>query len=414
MSGPSQSEERTAWIALAAVDGLGEHLLPRIAAAFGSAAQVLDAARTLGAGTLARRLREAAHSGLRDATIAGVRAAADDPHAVTRQLQALDGWALTPWDPGYPPSLRVIDPPPPVLFGAGDPAVLSTTPLIAVVGTRRPTPLGRSLAGRVGAALASRGATVVSGLAIGIDAVAHAACLDAGGRTVGVIGGGLLHAGPRANDHLVRAIRDGGGVVVGEHPPDTVPTRGTFPRRNRIISGLSMATIVVEAPIASGALITARHALEQGRTVFAATGRPSDVAVAGCLALLRESPAHPLIGIEELLLDLGLTGSDRASAASPGRGLDARSALASLGSVERDVARLLLDGPMTTDSLVGASGHPAAVVAGALTLLQLRGWVVPLGPLQVPAGPLLLGSTSQERRARPTAMPMEGTDQDPP
>ena len=116
--------------------------------------------------------------------------------------------------------------------------------------------------------------TVVSGLAIGIDGVAHSTTLETGGRTVAVIGGGLAHAGPRPHAGLIAAIRDGGGAIVGEHPPDTLPTRGTFPRRNRIISGLSMATVVIEAPIGSGALITARHALEQGRPVFAATGRP--------------------------------------------------------------------------------------------------------------------------------------------
>ncbi len=137
-----------------------------------------------------------------------------------------------------------------------------------------------------------------------------------------VIGGGLPDAGPRAHAALARSIRDGGGAIVGEHPPDTVPTQGTFPRRNRIISGLSVATVVIEAPIASGSLITARHALEQGRAVFAAPGRPSDPATAGCLALLRETPARPLVGIAELMLDLGLTaaaeGGAPVGAALPG------------------------------------------------------------------------------------------------
>ena len=193
--------------------------------------------------------------------------------------------------------------------------------------------------------------------------------------------------------------------IVGEHPPDTAPTQGTFPRRNRIISGLSMATVVIEAPVGSGALITARHALEQGRPVFAATGRPTDAAVAGCLALLRESPARPLVGIEELLLDLGLardaaqTLTDGSPTAPAGRPMHAGDALALLGPVERDVARLLLHGPASTDALVLGTRHPAAVVAGALTLLQLRGWVFPMGPLQVAAGPLLV---PVPRRGGPT------------
>lgn len=395
MNRSTADDERTAWIALAAVDGLGEHLVPRIAAAFGSAAHVLDAARSPDGTRFGHRLRSAAATGLRPATIEGVRTAALDPTAVLRRLRDLEGWVMTPWDRGYPEGLRVIDPPPPVLFGIGDIAALDAHPLIAVVGTRRPTPFGRTLAGRVAAALVDRGATVVSGLAIGIDGIAHAAALGAGGRTVAVIGGGLPDAWPRAHAALARAIRDGHGAIIGEHPPDTLPTRGTFPRRNRIISGLSVATVVIEAPATSGALITARHALEQGRAVYAAPGRPFDRATAGCLALLRETPARPLVGTAELMVDLGLTGTGHTTSvdgppgtATPGRPLHAGDALAMLGPVERAVARRVLDGPVSTDALVLSTGQPPAVVAGALTLLQLRGWVVPLGPLQVAAGPL--------------------------
>jgi len=400
-------DQRTAWIALAAVDGLGEHLVPRIAEAFGGAAEVLDAAVRQGASRFGHRLRAAAETGIRQSTVDGVRAAARDPDAVGRRLRALDAWALTPWDPGYPRALRMIDPSPPVLFGTGDPAALSARPLVAVVGTRRPTPAGRAFAAGVAAALAGRGVTVVSGLALGIDGVAHSVTIESGGCTVAVIGGGLAHAGPRSHAALIGAIRAGRGAIVGEHPPDTPPSTGTFPRRNRIISGLSMATVVIEAPVGSGALITARHALEQGRPVFAATGRPSDPAVAGCLALLRESPARPLIGIEELLLDLGLTdddadpGADPSLSASPSRPMHAGDALALLGPVERDVARLLLNGPASTDALVIGAGHSAAVVSGALTLLQLRGWVVPMGPLQVAAGPLLQPVPTAAHRAPP-------------
>lgn len=407
MTSHERDEERTAWIALASVDGLGEHLVPRLAAAFGGAKDVLEAARMLSTTRLASLLRAAAQAGLRPATIEGVQTAARDPEAVLRRLGQLDGWALTPWDQAYPAQLRVIDPPPPVLFGTGDVAALSHEPLIAIVGTRRPSPSGRSLAARIAAALATRGGTVISGLAIGIDGVAHATTLETGGRTIGVIGGGLARGIPRPHAALARAIGRGGGAVVGEHPPDTEPTRGTFPRRNRIISGLSQATLVIEAPIGSGALITARHALEQGRTVFAATGRPGDPATAGCLALLRESPARPLVGVEELLVDLGF--ADDASRHTNEQRPDARplhagQALALLGTVERDVAQRLLQGPVSTDALVVATKQPAVIVAGALTLLQLRGWVIPLGPLQVAAGPLLL----------PAPTSAAGTHRDPP
>ena len=338
--------ERAAWITLASVDGLG-HLVPRLAAAFGGAAQVLSAAAQPHHGRVDGRIRAAAESGLRPATLEGIHAAARDPEAVHRRLRELDAWALKPWDAAYPRALRVVDPPPPALFGVGDPLALASEPLVAVVGTRRPTPAGRALAGRVTAALSIRGVTIVSGLAMGIDGVAHATSLDIGGRTVAVIGGGLAHGWPRAHDSLARAIRDGLGAIIGEHPPDVIPTKGTFPRHNRIISGLSRATVVIEAPLGSGALITARHALDQGRQVFAAPGRPSDPATAGCLALLRESPAQALVGVEELIIDLGLadgspgvvpegvTGGFR-----PARAMHAGDALAVLGDVERSVARL--------------------------------------------------------------------------
>ncbi len=405
---PSQpSDERRAWIALAAVDGLGEHLVPRLAAAFGGAAGVLAAARRSGDQRFGRILREAAETGLRASTILGVQAAARDPDAIIRRLTSLNAWALAPWDPEYPRPLLEIEPSPPALFGAGDPAALTAEPMVAVVGTRRPSPQGRGFAGRLAAALATCGATVVSGLAFGIDGVVHAATLEAKGRTVAVIGGGLVHGGPRSHGALMREVIASGGAVVSEHPPDTVPTRGTFPRRNRLISGLTRATLVIEAPAGSGALITARHALEQGRLVFAMPGRPADPTTAGCLALLRETPARPLVGIDELLLDLELTSETRDATAQHGvparsRPLDSSNALALLGGVERAVASLLLDGPKSADALVSGTGHPPAVVAGALTLLQLRGWVVPIGPLQVAAGPLLLpgsdaiGTTHQD------------------
>jgi DNA processing protein len=404
MTAPSRADERTAWIALAGVDGLGEILIPRLAAAFGSAAHLLEVAARLDPARFGRRLRSAAETGLRSTTIEAVQATARDPEAMLRRLRELDAWALTPWDIGYPDPVRVIDPSPPVLFGTGDPATLRAEPLVAVVGTRRPTPAGRALAGRVAAALAERGVTVVSGLAFGIDGIAHAVTLETGGRTLAVIGGGLTYLGPRAHRALAASIRTAGGAIVGEHPPDSRPTQGTFPRRNRIISGLCRATLVIEAPISSGALITARHALEQGRAVFAAPGRPGDGVTAGCLALLRETPARPLVGIDELLVDLDLgdmPGSPEVAGSAgggPGRPLDAAAALAVLGPVERAIAARLLDGPVSSDVLVTQTGQSPAVVAGALTLLQLRGWVIPLGPLQVAAGPLLLRPTGKTGR----------------
>jgi DNA processing protein len=400
---PKARAERDAWIALGAVEGLGETLLPRLCAALGGAAAVLDRARRTEPQRFAREVREAAGVPVRAALATGIRAAAHDPRAVFRRVAELDGWVMTPWDESFPSQLRAIDPPPPVLFGRGDIAAASRAPLVAVVGTRRPTPGGRLLATRVATALATHGVTVVSGLAVGIDGAAHAAVAEVGTPTVAVIGGGLAAGVPRAHLGLAASILATGGAIVSELAPDVIPTKGTYPRRNRIISGLAAATIVVEAPPRSGALITARHALEQGRSLFVAPGRPGDRVVAGCLALLRETPARPLVGVEELLVDLGLTGqAGGASAARPGSPLDAQAALATLGPVERAVASVLVSGPTSIDAIVRSTGHPASVVAGALTLLQLRGWADPMGPLQLPAGPLLLSRSARAAHRDPT------------
>jgi DNA processing protein len=255
------------------------------------------------------------------------------------------------------------------------------------VGTRRPTGRGRELARVIGARLAEGGAVVVSGLAVGIDGAAHRGALDVGAQTIAVIGSGPDDPGPSANRGLARAIVRS-GAIVSELSPGVHATRGTYPRRNRIISALSDATIVVEAPARSGALITARHALEQGRVLLVAPGRPLDPAVAGNLALLRETPARPLVGLDELLVDVGLDSASRPGDTRAGQ-LSASSAIETLQGPQRAVAVALSAGPRTMDALIEASGQPPGVVAAALTLLQLRGWAHVLGTLQLPAGPLL-------------------------
>ena len=388
-----RSVERTAWLALASVRGVGEHTLPRLVAAFGSATATLQLAADTTEPRLQALLERILERPLPQELTTAIQEAAADPGHVGRRVAELGGWTLTPFDSAFPERLRGIEPMPPALFGMGDQGVLSDRRSVAVVGTRHPTPIGRTLAASIATALVDHGASVVSGLAFGIDGAAHAATLAAGGRTVAVIGGGLAHAGPRAHRLLLQAILAAGGALVGEHPPDAVPTRGTFTRRNRIISGLAGATVVIEAPERSGALITARHALEQGRPVFAAPGRPGDPAVMGCLSLLRETPTRPIVGIAELLEDLELDGLGLDARvdqpASAAHHLDAASALRLLAPPERAVAAQLLRGPASTDAIARATGLGPSVVAGSLTLLQLGGWSQPLGPLHLPAGPLV-------------------------
>lgn len=206
--------------------------------------------------------------------------------------------------PEYPPLLEAISDPPEELHLRGDPELLSRV-AIAVVGSRKATDLGRAMAEQLGARLAERGAVVVSGLAVGIDAAAHRGALAVGGSTVAILGGGLDVAAPAANRRLAGRIgRE--GCLVTEFPPGTPPLAHHFPRRNRIIAGLARIVVVVEATRKSGALTTARHALAAGREVMAVPGHPlmpNSVGVNGLLfdgARPVRSPDDVLNELEEL------------------------------------------------------------------------------------------------------------------
>ena len=267
---------------------------------------------------------------------------------------------------------------------------------VAIVGTRRPTAIGRNTAARIADAVAGLGATVVSGLAMGIDGAAHAAAIGADAPTIAVIGGGHDRLYPAAHRGLARRIVDGGGAVLSEFAPETAPSRGTFPRRNRIISGLADATVVVEAGARSGALTTAAWALEQGRDLFIVPGRLDDPSVAGCLAFLREGgpDARIVAGIPELLDDLGLVGVAPHAKASADRGgheaegASTEAVLVSLPPVARAIAREVVAGRTSVDELVTATGLGGATVLGAITALEVRGLLVETFGRYRAAGPL--------------------------
>jgi DNA processing protein len=367
--------ERDAWVVLAGVEGVGPVSFGRLLAAFGSAEAVLAAARApASSATLVAATRDpdGGSATLSPAAAANVRAAAADPSPHLAPVRRSGVAVLTLADDAYPSRLRAIELPPPVLFLLGEAGALDRPRSIAIVGTRRPTQHGRATAGRIADGVAGLGATVVSGLALGIDGAAHAAAVRAGTPTVAVIGGGHARLYPAAHRVLAAAIADGGGAVISEFTPDTQPSRGTFPRRNRIISGLADATVVVEAGARSGALTTAAWALEQGRALHIVPGRLDDPAVAGCLAFLREAgpEARIVAGIPELLEDLGLL-------AAGGRRLGPDDALlGTLSSVEREVALLIAAGVATVDELALATGARGATILGALTGLELRGLVL--------------------------------------
>jgi DNA processing protein len=321
-----------------------------------------------------------------------LRKTAQDPSAPLVAIAQRGLWTYTVLDTDYPARLRDLINPPAVIHGLGDSGALHRTRAIGVVGTRRPTPAGRALTTRICARLVECGATVVSGLAVGIDGAAHAATLERGGITVGVIGGGHRYPGPRAHQRLRNEVVASGGAVISEHHPDSHATRGTYPRRNRIIAALSDALIVVEAPRKSGALSTARHALELGRPVLVAPGRVGDWSMAGALALLRDTPARPLVGLDEMVADLGyLAALPAAGAMTSGDEAVTSSrepALAMLGAAERAVARRLCEGPAGLDLLVAETGLGPSVVSSAVTFLLMRGWAHAVGPAYVAAGPL--------------------------
>ena len=373
--GPDSVTEREAWVVLAGVPGLGPVSFARLLAAFGTASSILRSATEPGAAprlVAATADRDGGSPSLGVPAAAALAVAAADPDLVLAPVRRSGVSVITLSDDGYPSRLRRIDLPPPVLFLLGGLAALDRPSAVAVVGTRRPTAVGRATAARIADAVAGRGATIVSGLAFGVDAAAHAATVRLGAPTVAVIGGGHERLYPASHRGLADAIVAAGGAVVSEFAPDTSPSRGTFPRRNRIISGLADATVVVEAGARSGALTTAAWALEQGRGLYIVPGRLDDPAVAGSLAFLREAgpEARVVAGIAELLEDLGLGGD-----VAPGSAA-ATVARSGLGPAEAAAAGALAAGAATPDEIAAATGLPGASVLAVLTALEIRGLVV--------------------------------------
>ena len=205
---------------------------------------------------------------------------------LVEDAERLGARILIPDDAGFPPLLRTIAEPPPVLFALGNLALLER-PALAVVGSRDHTGYGETVARSVAAQAARAGIVVVSGMARGLDAVAHTAALDAGGATVGVLGNGLGVIYPAANRRLYERVA-ANGLLLTEFPPGERPHAGSFPRRNRLISGLARVTLVVEAAVGSGALITAGAALDQGREVLAVPGPITSAVSAGTNRLIRD------------------------------------------------------------------------------------------------------------------------------
>ncbi len=275
------------------------------------------------------------------------------------------GWTvLFPNDDAYPSPLAMIDQAPPILFRTGQ-AWQESDRMLAIVGTRHPSEQGKRFAYSLARGLAEAGVTVVSGMAEGIDTAAHAGALDGGGRTVAIWGNSLDIVYPPTNRELAARIAES-GAVYSEYFPGTVPDRPHFPERNRIIAGLSAGTIVVEAGQKSGALITAEHALQQGRTVFAVPGAPGAPMSLGTNDLLKQG-ATLVTSAADIFRDLpSLRGEITA-----GRVMQ----LPDLTDEERRLVALFADGPVQLDNLSRQTGLSIPDLSQFLLALELKGVV---------------------------------------
>ena len=355
----------SSWLRLLATDGLGPARTAALLEAFGSAEAVLEAAPS-------RLVAAGIPSKVVDALLSerSAEAAAQTESACKR----LDIAVVVRDDPRYPAPLLRAPAAPPVLFLRGDAAALSR-PQVAIVGTRKAGRYGRTLAAEFAAGLARAGLAITSGLALGIDGAAHEGALSAAGVTVAVCGTGLDTVYPPEHVDLAGRIIATGGALVSELPPGSPPRRRNFPYRNRIIAGLALATVVVEAPRGSGALITAHHAVDAGREVLVLPGRVDNPNFSGSHALLREG-ARPVTSVADVLSELP------AGVARPPASVDERAAPRrappDLPAEERKLWDALEDGPMDAAGLADLCGIALPRVLATLVRLQMRGLVARL------------------------------------
>jgi DNA processing protein len=265
-------------------------------------------------------------------------------------------------DPRYPRLLRLIQNPPRKLYYRGD-ISLAARAAVAVVGARKATDYGKWAAFNLAKTLTKYGLVVVSGMAYGVDSEAHRGALAAGGKTVAVLGCGVDICYPARNARLMSEILEK-GLVLSEFEPKTTPRDFTFPLRNRIISGLSVATVVVEAGLHSGSLITAERAAEQGRSVYAVPGNINRIMSFGCNKLIRDG-ALPVVVFDDIATDLKLVKADTVERRAE-----------ALGPAERAIyAALCRQGEMTVDELCVETGMPPQDINGIVTVLEMKGVV---------------------------------------
>ncbi|MGQ9517088.1 MAG: DNA-processing protein DprA [Anaerolineae bacterium] len=354
-------DERAYWLGFHMISGVGPARFRLLLQAFETLEEAWHAP--------AEALRQA---GLDRRTVERITAARGclDIEAELLRLEALGITVLTWSDPSYPRLLHAVDSAPPVLFMLGE-----LTPAdewaLAVVGTRYATGYGREVTRRLVMPLAEMGVTIVSGLALGIDGEAHRAALDAGGRTIAVLACGLDQIYPPEHRRLAQEIT-AHGALLSEYPLGTLPERRNFPPRNRLISGLARATLVVEAGSQSGALITARFAAEQGRDVFAVPGSILSPRQMGTNWLIQEG-AIPVMSYEDIVRSLQVEMLPAKQEAQ--RSLD-------ISPAESTLLACLGEEPLHIDELGRRSGLPIDVVSSTLTIMELKGMVRQMGGMQ--------------------------------
>ena len=356
-------------VLLSMVEGIGARTYQRLLETFGSTSAILDASRSD-----LSRFEFLKHDTLGQLTTARNRL--DPTHIVELcEQDHIDILSLN--DERYPQQLRTIADPPPILYVKGT-LLPSDSFSIAVIGTRRCTRYGERQTERLTSALVQHGFTIISGLAIGIDGIAHRAALQSGGRTVAVLGSGLHRLYPSEHEPLAEKIIESGGCVMSEYPPLHPSAKWTFPQRNRIVSGLSLGVLVVEAPLRSGAMISARLAGEQGRDIFAVPGSIESLASGGCNQLIRDG-AYITESADDIL---NVLGPMRQPVLLPGLEMSMRHPNeVSLNDVEHRVLQHVDTVETSLESIVSATDLEPQQVLAALAVLEQKHIIRQLSPV---------------------------------
>lgn len=423
MSKSLNLEELAAWLTVWRLPGVGPQLFGQLKLRFGTLVQLFSCDQqqlvqtglSVAAASALKNIhldllldtptgggKHSSHLKTSDALVSGIVAGVQKD---LLWLEQPNNHLLTIDDAQYPDFLKAIHAPPPLLFVSGNPETLKNTQ-IGVVGSRNASRIGEDNTRAFVRYLVDQGLSITSGLALGIDGIAHQAALNAGGKTVAVVANGLDQVYPKRHLKLAQAIIDSGGAIISEFPIAIQPRPQHFPRRNRIISGLSQGVLVVEAALKSGSLITARYAMEQGREVFAIPGSIHNPLSKGCHALIKQGAALVESG-EDILSELQLRGlavaipgllkpticqnqdqginnkeSDEATAAlAPVQALPLPVALgleteSAAGQIERKIIASMGFEVVTLDALVELTGIEASILASTLIMLELKGVIV--------------------------------------